>query len=183
MQRIINLLAIVLLLLFIGMMGWLGYLLFDDDVDSNFKMAVLTAIGAVGATLSTHWLAKKREIEARHFDKKRECYEALLGTVARMLTPEHAGKKLTDRQLMQAILKHRREIAIWGDADLINWWLRLTEPPGGKLSTPEALTLGEDLIRNIRKELGWDDSAIERGHLISLFLKEPLEEVVRQVAS
>ena len=150
-----------------------------EQVDTNVKVGVLAAIGAVGATLMTHWLTKKREIEARHFEKKRECYESIMHTFGQLFTPEDARKKISDRQLTQAIINHRKEIAVWADADLIKWWLHMSNRPSDTLSTKEALLMGENLIRTIRKELGKDDSQIESGHLIALFLKEPPEEVAR----
>ena len=183
MQKIVDLLAIVFLLFLFGIMTWLAYLLIAEQVDTNVKVGVLAAIGAVGAALLTHWLTKKREIEARHFDKKRECYESIMNTFGRLFTSDDRRKKITDRQLTQAIIKHRQEIAVWADADLIKWWLHMSNPPSGTLSTPEAFLMGDNLIRTIRKELGKDDSQIETGHLIALFLKERPEEVAKQLAS
>lgn len=183
MQKTIEFLTIIFLVLLIGLVGWLAYLLVSEQVNANVKVGVLAAIGAVGATLMTHWLTKKREIEARHFNQKRECYESIMNTFGQLFTSEDARKKISNRQLTQAIIKHRKDIAVWADADLINWWLHMSDNKSTTLSTKEALNMGEKLIRSIRKELGKDDSKIESGHLIALFLKESPEEIARQLSS
>ena len=182
-MKLIDILATLLLLVVFGVVGWLAYLLVATQVDINVKVGVLAAFGAVSATLLTHWLTKKREIEARHFDKKRQCYEGIMNTFSRLFTPEQVSRKITPHQLTKAIIKHRLDIAIWADQELIDWWLKLSNPPANGLSSEEALLMGENLIRIIRKELGKDDSQIKTGHLIALFLKESPEEVTKQIGS
>ena len=183
MNKTIDILAIIFLISLVGVIVWLAYLLTSEQVDTNLKVGVLTAIGAVGATLITHWLTKKRDIEARHFEKKRECYESIMQTFGQLFTSEDVQKKISNRQLTKAIINHRKDIAVWADADLIMWWLHMSNRPTDSLSNKEALFMGENLIRTIRKELGKDDSQIEIGYLIALFMKESPEDVARQLAS
>ena len=66
---------------FVGSIGVVGlvasavYLL--RDAQPEFQGAVLVFVGSVGAAIFTHWMAKRREIEARHFEQKRAAYETL----------------------------------------------------------------------------------------------------------
>lgn len=106
-----------------------------------------------------------------------------MNTFSQLFSADKVGKKITPHQLMKAVIKHRLDIAVWADKDLIEWWLKLSNQPQSGMQNEEALRMGESLIRAIRKELGKDDSEIETGHLIALFLKESPEEVTKKIGS
>ena len=182
-DKVYEFIAVIVVILILTVLTWLAYLLIATEVDTNVKVAVLASLGAVSAALATHWLTKTREIEARHFEKKRQCYEAIMKTFSRLFTSEQVGKKISQQQLTKAIVQHRLDIAIWADKDLIDWWLKISNQPAGGISNKDALNMGEQLIRAIRKELGKDDDDIQNGYLISLFLKESPEKVLQMMDS
>ena len=80
-DKVYEFIAVIVVILILTVLIWLAYLLVATEVDTNVKVAVLASLGAVSAALATHWLTKTREIEARHFEKKRQCYEAIIENV------------------------------------------------------------------------------------------------------
>ena len=146
--------------------------LVSEEVTPNVKAGVLALIGVVGAAIVTHSLTKKREMEARHFPEKLEAYEAMLGTIVDIFLSKPLGRKLDQKKLANDLVKHKMKAAIWADHDLLMWWIRMSERDVGDLSNREAALEFDKLIRAIREELGKDDTELDEGDLISLFLIE-----------
>ena len=151
---------------------WLVYVFVSEEVSANVRAGVLALVGVVGAAILTHLLTKKREIDARHFPQKREAYEAMLGTIVDIFLSKPLGKKLDEKKLARDLVEHKRKAAIWADHDLLMWWIRMSERSLGDLSNQEAALEFDRLIRAIREELGKNDSVLDDGDLISLFLIE-----------
>ena len=148
------------------------YVLVSEDVSANVKAGVLALIGVVGAAIVTHLLAKQREVDARHFPEKRAAYEAMLDTIMGSLLSKPLGKRVDQKKLTIDLAKHKKKAAIWADHDLLMWWIRMSERELGDLTNREAALEFDELIRAIRTELGKDDSELEEGDLVSLFLIE-----------
>ena len=143
----------------------LPYFLLSGEVSSNVKVSVVALLGVTIAAILTHYFTNRREIAARHFARKQEVFERMLDTII-----DHARSGLDPEKLNDAVFQHKKKAAIWADHDLLLWWSRLAQIDAKEMSNKEMLLLYDGLIRTIRKELGMDDSNINEGDLISLFL-------------
>ena len=174
---------IVASLLGCGVVGGLGYLYISDQMPPNVLTAVLTTSGVLLAAVMTHLFAKqrelearrdeqRREIEARHFELKRSAYDDLLGVYVDVLRQNIKAlgsprKRLNEQQIAAKLFDVKRKVLLWGSRDMVVWWLEVTE---GAEKQSSAIMNVDHLIMLMREELGQDNSGIEPGDLISMFL-------------
>ena len=169
-----------------GVAGGLVYLYISGQMPPNVLTAVLTTSGVLLAAVMTHLIAKqrelearqhaqRREIEARHFEQKRAAYDDLLGIYVDVLRQNIKAlgspqKKLNQQQIAARLFDLKRKVLLWGSRDMVVWWLELTEGADSQSSPTDPITNVDRLILLMREELGQDNSGIESGDLISMFL-------------
>ena len=156
----------------IGVAGLIaaGYLL--RNAQPEFQGAVLVFAGSVGAAICTHWMAKRREIEARHFEQKRAAYETLSGLWFKLIAGQkQGGTPVQERELIASMLTFKEKLLAWGDIEMIRAWTEFEDlAQGGTPNTREMLLVWDRIWGLIRKELGHADSARKELELASIFL-------------
>ena len=148
---------------FVGSIGVVGliasavYLL--RDAQPEFQGAVLVFVGSVGAAIFTHWMAKRREIEARHFEQKRAAYETLTDLWFKQIVAQKNGRRqVRQSDLRTSMLSFKKKLLVWGDLEMIRAWKEFEDlAQGDAPTTREMLSSWGRLWRLIRKELGHAD--------------------------
>ena len=162
--------------------GGLGYIVLIGKMTVNLAVAVLTTSGVVLAAVLTQIFTKKREIESRNFEQKRAAYEEMIGVyvdvmrqnISALGTPK---KKLTDQQIAIKLFDIKRSILLWGNPDMVLWWVEMSETALSDQRPYDSLMRIDRLIRLMREELGMDNSGMKEGDLFSLFLIGGREEL------
>lgn len=179
----------------IGVIGGLGYIIASGQMTTNLAVGVLTTLGVVLAAVVTQMLTKqreidarqfeqRREIESRHFEEKRAIYDELLSVYSDVLRQSIKAlgkprKQLSEQQIAAKLFDLKRKVLLWSDRDVIVWWLEQSET-GRNDATPSAtepLLQFDRLILAMRDELGKDNTGMEPGDLISMFLLGGREEL------
>lgn len=154
------------------MLIWFLYALFHAS--AAIQSGVIAGIGVVTAGIVSHRYATRREIAARHFEKKREAYTGLIDLTFEMLMADKLRKKApSDQQLLSKIAKFKKDLLTWADADVIETWMEVEASNLDDLSDEnpaQGLLVWDKLLRAMRKDLGKDDSKLAEGDLVALFL-------------
>ena len=165
----------------LGIGGWFLYALFKAD--AAVQSGVLALVGVVAAGIIAHSSAMKREIEARHFDEKREGYKNFVDLMFDAIVAEKFGKKrLSERELHGKMLELKKMLLTWADAHVIKTWNELEMGMSEAQDDPDAakqLLIWDGFLRQMRKDLGKDDSQLAKGELISLILRAEDKHKVR----
>jgi len=121
------------------------------SADANTRFGVVAAItglmGTVVGASITHYQAKKREIEARHFAEKQKAY---LGFIDLFFAMAGHGSKLNQHQLKNKMLEFKKALLIWGSSDFLKLWHLIEENPSGEAASVEALRRIDEILRRIR---------------------------------
>ena len=157
----------------------LGYVLHVDmqsEVpNTTLWVGVLTAIGVVLTAVVTQVSTKRREIEARHFEQKREAYQGMVDVwtsliVANMSAIGGTGK-IDEQEIARQLVDLKRQAMFWGDRDVVRWWIEMNEDIEDWAQSPVDMMFQVDrLFRLMRQELGKDNSGIRQGDLLGLYL-------------
>ncbi len=155
-----------------------------------------------------YYQTKKREIEARHFTKKRKAYTDFITILSEVLKAEQRDTPITPEELLQAMYNFRREMIIWGGTDTINAfdnYISVSEAEAeaeavavaeaeaeavaeAELNTetkPEPLATliaMDNLLRAMRKELGHNDRTLDKGAVVGMFLDQAGKEQLKKAA-
>lgn len=150
--------------------GWFLYAL--SQAGAGFQSGILALIGVVTAGIIAHRSAKIREIEARHFDDKRDGYTAFVDVMMQQLQTVNAGKenqhKIKEKQ--KKILEYKKMLLIWADADVIKMWNNIETGGLAGNDSIDILLKMDELLRAMRKDLGKNDTQLEAGELVGLIL-------------
>lgn len=170
----------VLLILAAGAAIWIVVVFVRSfsATDPTVKASIIAGIGAVAAALWTQTRIRKREREARLYDKKLGAYQELVNLYFDILSHnKQQGRSATQRDLQKAMLNCKKAFIMWASADFIREWNQLEvqsdEEKTHNRSDLERTLMFDSILRLIRKDLGHDDSTLPAGSLIATILVTP----------
>ncbi|QAR32741.1 hypothetical protein EP073_04770 [Geovibrio thiophilus] len=176
----------ILGLIFLGLIIWGAVALtdwfFNLDIDKEFKLTFISATSALFMFIWSNYLNKKREIEARLFEKKAEAYSRIFEKILDGLTIP--GYKL----VLADVYDIQKDILVWGNAEMIKFWNKFTDLDFDNLQMSEKkmkdfFNSYETLLKIMRKDLGHNDSELKHGDVIKFFLdkkgKEDFDDLFR----
>jgi hypothetical protein len=179
--------VLIVLLIVIGV-GYGGVILtnraiqFFSTFESEFAAALVATAGTIIIGLLTLMLtqreSKKRDIREAHRSQKVEVYQRFMNTaVVEVLNRMAAGEELTEEELVEKyqefFVKFTADLIVWGSPGVIQAFRRFRT--AAAKSEPRSLVLVDEILREIRKDLGNSNWQIAPGDLMSTFLKDPEE--------
>lgn len=175
----ILLLALVVLKYFVGLL-----LSIDKQVAASIIAASATLLAAVGVALYSQRRIKKREVAEAHRPQKIEVYSQFMQTIVQVFlrSKDTGADNSTEgfvKEFEEFFMSFTKGLIVWGSPGVIRAWqtFRRTSSSGATV-----LPLVDDILREIRRDLGNSNWGLQRGDLIKLFLKDP-EELERMLTS
>ena len=166
--------AVVLLTLGLASFVWLAVAL--TKTAAEFQAGLNAAIVAFAIAVWNQRAIRKREIDSRHFSEKQKIYNEFVNVMHGQLLAGKLGRRpLSEKKLMEKLVQFKKNLLVWGDEATINVWLKmeaglasLEQREEGDMSI---LLVWDDVLRQLRKDLGKRDLFLKRGSLVALFLK------------
>ncbi len=167
-----NVLKILGVLAFVGLVGWLSWVFVVNFnvADPSVKAGLIGLLGMFLVALITNYQTRKREIDARHFVDKREGYMQFIDLLFDFIQSSRNNKNLTEKEMLPKIILFKKALLIWGGPNIIEAWNSFEIKSGNELTPEEILKEMEKVLREIRKDLGHDDSQLKFGNLSGLFI-------------
>ena len=155
-----------------------GIGVFLSHIDPNVAAALIAAVVALFGYGYNQRRARGRELAEAHRPQKMAAYDHFL-SIVRFLqynvtgegTPRQKSKK--DREDLAGYYKEfTRGLIEWGSPKVIKQWMafrKVVTPKGSK----ELLFAMDDMLREIRRDLGLSNRGLARGDLFGLLVKPP----------
>lgn len=146
----------------------------DSDLAKAIIVASIAAIGTTATAALGKIYQQKIAIKQEIRDKKVPLYEEQLGIFFRVVFAEKIkSKAATEQELIEAFANFSEKLIIWGGPDVIRAWsnlrLKLVNEESGNIAQIIAL---EDFMFALRKDLGNDNSKLDKGDLLQLFVND-----------
>ena len=138
--------------------------------DANSRSILMGIIGTVLSVSYTHYKTKEREISARHFSEKRECYMKFIDLLFDVILSEKQNSDIFKETIAKQIPSFKKEMIVWGGSDIIETWNSFEMQEENNPSLEERVRMLDGILRVIRKDLGHNDSMLPHGSLVALFL-------------
>jgi hypothetical protein len=160
-------------------------------IRSSFEVqaGILSFIGTVCIATYNHVQTKKREIEARHFNQKRETYMHYINLLFGLIQEQKKGKiaktNLSQQQMVQ-MMNFKKELLVWGSPEVIQAYYQFEnfcDPESEGEDSIKSLLASNKLFKALRKDLGHDDSILGPIDLIGLILKPESKRELEEVLS
>ena len=138
---------------------------------------MLTRLAAVAAALYVQRRTKERDIAEAHRPQKIEVYGRFMETVFEVLKRSKdetadSSQEAFEKEYLDFFVTFTRDLIVWGSPGVIKAYENFRR---GVSSDPAVLLLVDDILREIRKDLGNSNWNIKRGDLIKMVLKDPGE--------
>lgn len=147
----------------------------DKNVQSTIIAAGGTIIASVIAVIYNHRRTKEREIAEAHRPQKIEVYKKFMEMYVNIIKSGKKGQILTGsgelpEDLENSFFEFTRDVIVWGSPDVIKAYSAFRSISGDKYNI---IFRVDEMLREIRKDLGNSNKGIKSGDLIKLFLTDP----------
>jgi hypothetical protein len=173
--RLWSAIGFVFALALLGLGGWA--VVRGVEADPSVVGSFATALGAIIAVVIQRSREKRQELEQSHREKLAPIYEELLDTMRDFESRGEAENEAFFKRLQTKLL-------LYGPTPVIQEWLAWRRL-GETLSEPNITLVltWERVLRAIRKDLGHDDTDLQPGDLLRVFVNDLDEALAADGAS
>lgn len=175
MTRVWSVIGFVFALALLGLGGWA--VVRGVETDPSVVGSFATALGAIVAVVIQRSREKRQELEQSHREKLAPIYEELLDNMRDFESREEAENEAFFKRLQTKLL-------LYGPTPVIQEWLAWRRL--GETLTEPNITLvltWERVLRAIRKDLGHDDTDLQPGDLLRVFVNDLDDALATDAAS
>lgn len=160
----------------IHLMGWFNAL------SEPMQTGMVAAVPIVGVALIGFYANKaletKRAVEQAMRPKKLDLYEDFDRFFMSIFTPEDVQKSPTEKEITDYFVKKNPELLTFASNAVIKKWGKLRTSLGNeKLSNVEKMLLVEDLLKEIRTDLGHGRRGFKKGDILRIFINDTDEQL------
>jgi hypothetical protein len=147
-------------------------------LEPNVAAALIVGLVALFGYFYTQRQTKARELSEAHRKPKTEVYDAFFDVIDCFLHKE--GSQEIDpnnlpKEVEELFAKLRRGLIVWGSVGAIKKWELFKGAAAGTGREAIILLAMDDMLREIRKDLGNSNRGLKRGDLVKVFLRDPKE--------
>lgn len=151
------------------------------SITSNMDSVVIVAIITGGISIVTVVISsivskfiEYGQITKRYLYEKREnSYKAFIEMVYKLQKSTKKGQEeYTQEQMIKDLSKFSEELTLWGSSRVIKKWIKFREFSQDKEKAIENLFLLEEIVFEIRKDMGQGRKGLKKGDLLSFFIND-----------
>lgn len=163
-------LTIIILIFIVGIIGYILYLVWNSS--SQIQLAFITVTGSATGIIYSHFLTRKREIDARQFSYKSEAYRKVFSMIMSTLKGVKNNKDITqENSFIDQVFDVKEQFMIWASSETLDKWIEFENYSQRNYNNPHGVLLILDrLLRAMRKDLGHNDKTLSDGAMIKFFL-------------
>ena len=171
-------------------LGWVmvvGFLIgFGVVLYNATDKYMILVMGGFLVAYYQHLGVRKREINARFFDQKKELYSDICNLISNLfgdLARENLGvkkKEISPVDLAFKLLDIKSRLQLWADYSVIKAYFRIENISAETNDPFVMLGIYDDVLRAMRSDLGHDDSKMPKGQLASIFIVPEDRENIRK---
>ncbi|MCK5899008.1 MAG: hypothetical protein KAG06_08055 [Methylococcales bacterium] len=150
----------------------------DPRLGSGLAIASATVLVSFMSVLISKYLDRKAEILAHLREKKVPTYEKIINFIFSITFAKKVGKKQpSEKEMIKFMTEITQELVIWGSDEMLDEFYKfrmmsLENIDGNSENPYTILTMVEDLLLAIRKDLGHKNKGITRGKILGLFIND-----------
>lgn len=190
MKKFLNFINIVLGFILIALMGW-GIIAFlrlywrsVTSLEPNLASAIIAAsatmIVAVLTVVIAKYYERKQEIENQQREKKIEVYEQFMEKwfdklLVMSQNKDKSKNVLDDEEFVQFLSEFTRKLILWGSNSVVKKYsfFRQGSLTPEQNSSPYAILYNfEQVLFEIRKDIGHSNQTLKSGDLLTLFIND-----------
>ena len=153
----------------------------SSNVDAVIIVTLITGtvsiVGVVLSSIIAKILEYRQNTKRYLYEKREEPYADFIEMVYKLQQKSKNKEEYSDEEMTKDITRFSKKLTLWGSRRVIQKWLKFRETSqavaGGSSSNPsENLFVLEDIIFEIRKDMGQGKGGLKRGDLLAFFIND-----------
>lgn len=179
---LIAIIGYVLIWLLGTFLGYVGSLINKlSQVASNLDVVVIVALitgsvsilGVVISSIVSKIIEYRQNTKRYLYEKKEEPYSEFIEMVYKIQENAKETKEYTEKEMIDDILSFSKKLTLWGSNKVIRKWLAFRKKSQDEDINPtDNLFILEDIIFEIRKDMGQKKRGLKRGDILAFFVND-----------
>ena len=147
-----------------------------SKMDAVIVVALITGAVSIVSVVVSSIIAKvleyRRSTRRYLYEKREEPYSEFIEMVYKLQQSTKGTLAYPENELLADIIKFSRKLTLWGSDRVIKKWLKFRENGLDANKAAENLFILEDIIFEIRKDMGQRKGKLEKGDLLAFFVND-----------
>lgn len=165
---------VLVVLCFIGLFYFIAQLInIFNELSDQLKASTIQVIGIVSVALITYFanksLERKRVVESSLREEKRKMYDEYIKFYFRVFSGDKVNDKPSEAEMTKFFVEKNPTIVTYASNSVIKevgkMRLRLS-------SNPESMFVVENVLKEMRKDLGHSSSGLDKADILRLFIND-----------
>lgn len=148
-----------------------------SNMDAVIIVALITGgvsiVGVVVSSIISKILEYRQTTKRYLYEKREEPYSQFVEMVYKLQQKSRNNDAYTDEDMAKDMLQFSKKLTLWGSNKVIKKWLRFrTESQSQNAGSPENLFVLEEIIFEIRKDMGQKKGPLDKGDLLAFFIND-----------
>ena len=157
---------------------------FVSTTDKVIIVAMITGVVSIVGVVFTSIIAKiidyRYNVKKYLYDKREVPYEQFISIIYTIMedTKKPENKQMTESDKFRMMSNFSKGLTLWGSNKVVKKWLRYRKASLEGMSPENSLLLLEDIIYEIRKDVG-QRKRMGKGDMLSIFIND-IEKVIKK---
>lgn len=148
-----------------------------SNYDAVILVALLTGFLSILGIIISKFLEYRQKKQLYLYEKKEKAYASFIKMVYKMQECIKKGEDYSDKDMLEDVLNFSKELTLWGSNKVIKKWIEFRNTD---YSNPEnynnVLYNLEDIIIEIRKDMGHKKFGLNKGDILSFFINDKMDD-------
>lgn len=130
-------------------------------------------MGVVISSIVSKIIEYRQNTKRYLYEKKEEPYSEFIEMVYKIQENAKETKEYTEKEMIDDILSFSKKLTLWGSNKVIRKWLAFRKKSQDEDINPtDNLFILEDIIFEIRKDMGQKKRGLKRGDILAFFVND-----------
>lgn len=152
---------------------WIGKIKnIASSLDSVVIVALITGTLSIFSLMLSKFFEYKQTTRRYLYEKREKPYEDFISMMYRLQGNTNGLQEYTQKEMVKDIAEFSQSLTMWGSNKVIKKWINFREKLLDGENGAENLFLLEDIVFEIRKDMGQKNKGLKVGDILSFFVND-----------
>ena len=148
-----------------------------SNYDAVILVALLTGFLSILGIIISKFLEYRQKKQLYLYGKKEKAYASFIKMVYKMQECIKKGEDYSDKDMLEDVLNFSKELTLWGSNKVIRKWIEFRNTDYSNPSDYNNILYNlEDIIIEIRKDMGHKKFGLNKGDILSFFINDKMDD-------
>lgn len=148
-----------------------------SNYDAVILVALLTGFLSILGIIISKFLEYRQKKQLYLYEKKEKAYASFIKMVYKMQECIKKGEDYSDKDMLEDVLNFSKELTLWGSNKVIRKWIEFRNTDYSNPSDDNNILYNlEDIIIEIRKDMGHKKFGLNKGDILSFFINDKMDD-------